>query len=210
MASEYIPSTTNRLSHIAFYREYFCLSGTDNLIKIYDSNNGQLVKVLPQEFDGVEFVGWNGTEYRVLVSMPMVYDLVSELDYLVVSDGKRMAITFNQLLTVDWECEMSVHQQLNRDLFNQVYVAGDKLVRVRFVVDNQKLYTEQIIKVCQLISLLEYGEQHIQKIKGWWYRFCWRWTGICRIWNLSVVIWRSTCLILLLVISFLNFLKISG
>ena len=63
--------------------------GDDNLIKIYDSNNGQLVKVLPQEFDGVEFVGWNGTEYRVLVSMPMVYDLVSELDYLVVSDGKE-------------------------------------------------------------------------------------------------------------------------
>ena len=26
--------------------------------------------------------------YRVLVSMPMVYDLVSELDYLVVSDGR--------------------------------------------------------------------------------------------------------------------------
>ena len=50
-----------------------------------------------------------------------------------------MAITFNQLLTVDWECEMSVQQQLNGDLFNQVYVAGDKLVRVRFVVDNQKL-----------------------------------------------------------------------
>ena len=70
-------------------REYFCLSGTNNLIKIYDSNNGRLVKVLPQEFDGVEFVGWNGTEYRVLVSMPMVYDLVSELDYLVVSDGKE-------------------------------------------------------------------------------------------------------------------------
>lgn len=168
MNGERIYSINNKsiVKHIAFYREYFCLSGTDNLIKIYDSNNGQLVKVLPQEFDGVEFVGWNGTEYRVLVSMPMVYDLVSELDYLVVSDGKRMAITFNQLLTVDWECKMSVQQQLNGDLFNQVYVAGDKLVRVRFVVDNQKLYTEQIIKVCQLISLLEYGEQHIQKIKG--------------------------------------------
>ena len=51
-----------------------------------------------------------------------------------------MAITFNQLLTVDWECEMSVHQQLNGDLFNQVYVAGDKLVRSGLLSTTRVVY----------------------------------------------------------------------
>ena len=61
-----------------------------------------------------------------------------------------MAITFNQLLTVDWECGMSVLQQLNGDLFNQVYVAGDKLVRVRFVVDNQSCIRNRLLRCVSL------------------------------------------------------------
>lgn len=154
MNGERIYSINNKsaVRHIAFHGEYFCLSGSDNLIKIYNANNGQLVKVLPQEFDGVEFVQWNGSEEK--------------LNYLVVSDGKRLVVTFNQVLGVDMECELSILQQLSTDFFDQVYLSGDKLVRVGFKIENRKLYTQQIVQVCQLVSLLEYSGEHIEKLKS--------------------------------------------
>ncbi|RCK65067.1 hypothetical protein Cantr_01001 [Candida viswanathii] len=165
---ERIYSINNKsfIKNIAFHNQFFCLSGVDNLIKIYNSNNGQLVKVLDELFENVKFIWWNATEYILPTSiLPKAYNLVNDLNYLVINDDKCLTFNFNQLLTVKYACEISLQQQLNSDLVNQIYLADNSLVAIKFNVVSKELYTQQIIKVCQLISLIEYTDQHIKELQ---------------------------------------------
>lgn len=166
---ERIYSINNKsfIKNIAFHNQFFCLSGVDNLIKFYNSNNGQLVKVLDDELSNVKFLQWNETEFVLpVLNLPKVYDLVHDLNYLVINDDKSLTFSFNQLLTVKYECDVTIQQQLGTDLFDQVYLADNSLVNVKFNVENKQMYTQQIIKVCQLISLVEYTEKHLKELEG--------------------------------------------
>lgn len=165
---ERIYSINNKsyIKGVAFHKQFFCLSGMDNLIKFYNSNNGQLVKALDDKLSNVRFLQWNDTEFVLPPSnLPKVYNLVNDLNYLVINDDSSLTFSFNQLLTVKYECDVTIQQQLSIDLFDQVYLADKSLVRVDFGVVNKKLYTQQVIKVCQLISLVEYTELHIKELE---------------------------------------------
>ncbi|EMG47722.1 hypothetical protein SBY92_002468 [Candida maltosa Xu316] len=165
---ERIYSINNKspIKHITFDEHFFCLSGVDNLIKFYNSNNGQLIKVLDNGFNNIQFIQWNTTSFRSPQSqLPKIYDLVNELNYLVIKDDESITFNFNQLLTVKFNCGETIQQQIVTDLFEQVYLSDDDLIMVKLNVPDRKLYTEQIIKICQIISLLEYSELRIKELK---------------------------------------------
>lgn len=117
------------IKEISFLKngDCFCLSGMDNLIKIYDSNSGKLIKTLQEKFDNINLISWsrdlqnstiNNTLFdtNVLKNIPKltfnsndisscniqdIDELHNEtFNYLIVIDAKKFSINFNNLLTV--------------------------------------------------------------------------------------------------------------
>ncbi|ABN68161.2 predicted protein [Scheffersomyces stipitis CBS 6054] len=162
---ERIYSVNNKspINSIGFIRNgaYFCLGGLDGLIKIHDSNNGQLIKVLAKTFVDIKLVDWSRHEITfdgkfdnlfqidILNSMPklnstdevlstVMEDTSPTLNYLVVVDSTCVSIIFNNFLTID---EISFPQTKpvflrhldSDDLFNQYFLtkSGDSLQLLR-------------------------------------------------------------------------------
>ncbi|CUM64815.1 uncharacterized protein PRCAT00002428001 [Priceomyces carsonii] len=105
----------------------FCLSGLDNLIKIYDSNTGQMIKVIGQNFNEIKLINWSYHNFttdkqtelfdvNILSSLPKLSINGHELNalsaneirgldndllnYLIIADLKTISINFNNLFTV--------------------------------------------------------------------------------------------------------------
>ncbi|ODV81553.1 uncharacterized protein CANTADRAFT_19183 [Suhomyces tanzawaensis NRRL Y-17324] len=131
---------------------YFCLAGVDGLIKIYDSNNGNLIKVIEKTFDKVNLILWNYHDTRhtqanrfsnlfkvdVLRRLPKmtndsssqdIHELNNEstLNYLVIVDANSLSMNVNNLLTISNiefpEANSEVICYLdNCDMFSQFYL----------------------------------------------------------------------------------------
>lgn len=153
---ERIYSVNNKspITSIAFMSDgsHFCLSGTDGLIKIYDSNNGLLIRVLDKTFDEVLLMTWslNSTkkygqfdnlyQLDVLNNLPSLSNetgtVVDEikntdlLNFLTVIDSKSLSLNFNNLLTINDIAFPSGYTFVghldNNDLFNQFFLVQNQ------------------------------------------------------------------------------------
>ncbi|CAI5760102.1 unnamed protein product [Candida verbasci] len=155
----YSINNKSQIKQITFHDKFFCLSGIDNLIKIYNSNDGNLIKILDYKFNNIQFLNWNKTEYKLdndkLSKFPKIYELETKLDYLVVVDDNEIIFNFNKLWTINLPCEYKITQQVQSDLFDQVYLSEDKLIRINFNIENKPLYIDTILKLCQLSQMME-------------------------------------------------------
>ena len=59
----------------------------------------------------------------------------------------------------------------NRDLFNQVYVAGDKLVRVRVCCRQPEVVYGADYQGVSAYQFASMGSSTYKRLRGWWYRF---------------------------------------
>ncbi|KAK6462898.1 anaphase-promoting complex, cyclosome, subunit 4-domain-containing protein [Scheffersomyces coipomensis] len=127
---------------------FFCLAGVDGKIKIYDSNNGKLIKILSSTFDQIKLINWNFHTYKsyhkfddlfkvnVLENLPSLSSEVgdnidinnnsNDLNFLTIIDSQRLCINFNNLLIIDdislaSNIEFKDHLN-NNDLFNQYFL----------------------------------------------------------------------------------------
>ncbi|KAK6458730.1 anaphase-promoting complex, cyclosome, subunit 4-domain-containing protein [Scheffersomyces xylosifermentans] len=152
---ERIYSVNNKspITSISFIKNgsCFCLSGVDGLIKIYDSNNGKLLKIIERTFNNIALINWNNHEIRydgkfdnlfkvdILRNMPKLDSAdeavaseieeinSNDLNYLVIVDSNSISVNFNNLLTVNdiplphQDAKFSKHLD-NNDLFNQFFI----------------------------------------------------------------------------------------
>jgi anaphase-promoting complex subunit 4 len=162
----------------------FCLSGIDNTVKVYDSNNGKLLKVVT-DFCNIGLVSWNVHKYSatskfedlysidIILQLPKLLSFPSTLNYLVIADETDITINFNNCLTVkrkiDSDGEIVGHLQ-NNDLFKQVFVLK-KDGLYRFLCLNSKLssldmkYLLTVIhSQCKLIGLITHIESQFTEI----------------------------------------------
>lgn len=163
---------------------FFCVSGIDGLVKIYDSNNGNLIKVL-SGFNNIKLISWNLHKlvkasrfedlYKVdlLNELPRVIEFAENLTFLTIVDGDNITFNFNNLLTVDglnYPQATIIHHLSNHDLFKQVFLGQiDSNYQLLSLQTNlseiDKRYTITIIEnLCKLIALINHIEQQIIKI----------------------------------------------
>ncbi|KAI3404123.2 hypothetical protein KGF56_003023 [Candida oxycetoniae] len=145
------------IKNITFHENYFCLSGADSSVKVYDANDGALMTIIDHCFNDIQFLNWNSTEFvledAVLQGLPAIYHLSYKLEYLVINDANSLTINYNKLLNVSKATTFHFQQQLKSGLFHQVYLDKDaNLVSVDLNVSSPKLYTDSIIIMCHIME----------------------------------------------------------
>lgn len=82
LSGERVYSVNNKapITSISFMKDgaYFCLSGTDGCIKIYDCNNGNLTKVIDKNFANINLISFN--YHRISTTSP--YQNIFKTDVL--------------------------------------------------------------------------------------------------------------------------------
>ncbi|KAI5964225.1 uncharacterized protein KGF55_002167 [Candida pseudojiufengensis] len=169
---ERIYSINNRsvIKSIAFFDNLFCLSGVDSLVKIYDSNDGKLVKILNNEYDNIQFINWVETAYNLedelISNLPRIHSISSSLNYLVINDKNSINLCFNKSLNIRYPLSSHITQQLSKELFQQIYLDDkNNLISVNINTSSKKLYVKSVLMVCQIIEYLEHMNNTIVKIE---------------------------------------------
>lgn len=127
--------------------KFFCVSGIDKLIKIYDSNNGKFIhsiksdlnlpiglinwdKIIFEKFEAFELGEINTLNY--LPKLQFDDNLIeNQLDLLIlISSNSIMSLTFNNLFTIDDlvlpESYKYIDHKTNNDLFNQYFLVENE------------------------------------------------------------------------------------
>ncbi|ODV67322.1 hypothetical protein HYPBUDRAFT_97707, partial [Hyphopichia burtonii NRRL Y-1933] len=139
--------------------KFFCVSGIDKLIKIYDSNNGKFIhsiksdlnlpiglinwdKIIFEKFEAFELGEINTLNY--LPKLQFDDNLIeNQLDLLIlISSNSIMSLTFNNLFTIDDlilpESYKYIDHKTSNDLFNQYFLVeneGNQLCLINFFVN---------------------------------------------------------------------------
>ncbi|KAI5956354.1 hypothetical protein KGF54_000829 [Candida jiufengensis] len=169
---ERIYSINNRsvIKSIAFFDNYFCLSGTDHLIKIYDSNDGKLVKTLGGcKFLNIQFINWVNTDHKLeddlIMSLPKIYTMSNTLNYLVINDSYSIGLYFNKMLNIKCPISYQITQQLSNNLFQQIYLDNkNNLISVNINTSSKKLYVKSILIICHIIEYIEVMENTVKQL----------------------------------------------
>ncbi|KAG7664971.1 uncharacterized protein J8A68_001499 [[Candida] subhashii] len=175
--------------------KYFvtCGAGTstdgNGIIKIYDSNNGNLIKVLDLSFNKIDFIQWNLHtnqdasqqslfDINLLNKLPKVSSIDKQeegglLEYLViVDDSNNITLNFNKLLTITGiklPQDYQILQQLKTGLFDQIFLVkhGDynyKLLALKYNIVDKNILIDVLIKLCQLIKYQDYVKSQLNDL----------------------------------------------
>lgn len=145
---------------------FFCLTGNDNMAKIYDTNNGEMV--LEFQFDQpIEYLNWYGEtpvvvnelfDVDILNNMPVIdkFKNFDDLDYMVVSCNSEISFVFNSLIKLSFSKSFKVLQNDNYSLFNQFYLVQDQkmgLLNLSFKSDQNMI--KLINLSCKISSIFK-------------------------------------------------------
>ncbi|CAK9441592.1 uncharacterized protein LODBEIA_P54600 [Lodderomyces beijingensis] len=155
---------------IVFHEHFCCISGADHSVRIYDVNDGTLVKSIENGFQDVGLINWNSTPFEmddvVLRNLPQIWDLEYTLEYLAISDTRGgISFNFNKVVSVRKETQHKMTRQLKSDLFSQVYLDQESnLVSVEFNVSSTRLYVDSIVILCHVFAIFERIKLEVGKL----------------------------------------------
>ncbi|KAI5960035.1 hypothetical protein KGF57_001979 [Candida theae] len=167
----YTVDNGSEIRGITCHEKNFCLSGANKTVKIYDSNDGKLVKKLDHEFSKIEFIHWSNTIYRlqnkVLKSLPAIYNDISyNLDYLVTQDRNSITFTFNKVLNINIVTEYQIRSQVSPALFEQVYLdENNQIIRIDIPTESRQAYADSMTLLCQTIEYLERSKTTLNEVE---------------------------------------------
>ncbi|WEJ97397.1 hypothetical protein PSN45_004948 [Yamadazyma tenuis] len=157
--------------------KYFCVSGVDGLCKLYDTNNGALLREF-KFISSIELINWSGNhklieddelfKVDILNHLPSVEEFTNfdGLNFMVVSSEDQLSFIFNSFVKLSFPKSFQVLKYGGSSLFNQFYVVSQNgSLGIVNVTVEQNPNVLKIIKIfCKMKHILHNFQIELQSM----------------------------------------------
>lgn len=144
--------------------KYFAVSGIDNKVKIYDSNNGSLIN----EFESASIMSltWSALNVSlennelfhidILSNLPQLSNFTNfnDLTYILTTSNDSISFIFNNLIQFKLPTSFKLTNHTNFDLFHHLFI-NDSNQLIKFQVSYDKHIIDIIIIFCKIKLILD-------------------------------------------------------
>lgn len=153
--------------------KYFAVSGIDNKVKIYDSNNGSLIN----EFESASIMSltWSALNQSldneelfhidILSNLPQLSNFTNfnDLTYILTTSNDSISFIFNNLVQFKLPTNFKLTNHTNFDLFHHLFI-NDKNQLIKFEISFNKHIVDIILIFCKIKLIMNNFQADLSQI----------------------------------------------